>query len=139
MALSTTDRIRSKGEAHLYVAVIKADGVVSAKERHGAAHHAYKSQKRFNMFKGNDPIADTIRGHIKEVLDDPAHSSWSAGRHLDKGIALLKQAKMQGDWHVTLTGSKVEEEVRALAEMDGYVFKESRFVDELLGRLKELS
>ena len=57
---------RTKGEAHLYVAVAKADGIVSMKERARAPYYASKSQEVFNVMKINKNVRENIKKCVHE-------------------------------------------------------------------------
>jgi hypothetical protein len=132
-------KYRSLGEAHLYVAVAKADGVVSARERRSAPHLARKSQEVMDVLKLNAGIRELVGDDVRSLLSDPAFEGWSAERHLDEAVKHLHSAKKAGAWDVELTAHKNEEGLLALAQSDGYVFKESRLLREIEKRLDELA
>lgn len=129
---------RTKGEAHLYVAVAKADGIVSMKERARAPYYAQKSQDVFNVLKINKNVRENIKGIVKSVLSDPKYYEWSAEQHLDEAVSLLKMAKEAGDWGAALSVHKNEKGLLEVAFLDGYILKESRFLKEIEKRLKIL-
>ena len=131
-------RYRSRGEAHLYVAVAKSDGKISEEERARAPYHARKSQLVMDVLKLNSLIRERIGTDVKEILSDSAYTGWSAERHLKESVDCLKKAKESGDWAVELVGDKNEKELLELAHIDSYVFKESRFLRAIRDRLREL-
>ncbi len=129
---------RSLGEAHLYVAVAKADGIVSDIERHQAGSYAQAGQKVFDILGINQTVRKRIRGDVERILAAHEYDGWSAGQHLDEAVALLARAMEAGDWGARLSGDRHEEGLLALARSDGYVFKESRILGEIHRRLKSL-
>jgi hypothetical protein len=131
-------RHRSRGEAHLYVAVAKADGKISEEERARAPYHARKSQLVMDVLKLNSLIRERIGTDVREILSDPKFDGWTAQRHLQEAIECLKRAKESGDWAVELVGDKNEAELLELAHIDSYVFKESRFLRTIRDRVREL-
>lgn len=131
-------RYRSRGEAHLYVAVAKADGKISEKERAWAPYHARKSQLVMDVLKLNSLVRERIGTDVKEILSDQAFTGWTAERHLQEAVEYLRKAKECGDWAVELAGAKNEAELLELAHIDSYVFKESRFLRTIRDRLREL-
>ncbi len=138
MAEHKNTNLRSLAEAHLYVAVAKADGIVTIKERARAPYYAQKSQSVFNILQINREVKTRIKKDVQEMLEDKAFYQWSATQHLDKAVALLKEAKKAGDWGATLSIHKNEQGLLQLALVDGYILKESKFIQEIEQRLKEL-
>ncbi|MBD3314260.1 MAG: hypothetical protein GF344_00605 [Chitinivibrionales bacterium] len=130
---------RSLGEAHLYVAVAKADGVVSERERRSASHLARKSQEVLDVLKLNEKIRNLVGDDVRTLLSDPAFDGWNAERHLDQAIEHLSRAKSAGAWDIELTAHKNEQGLLELAQSDGYVFKESRLLREIEKRLNALA
>lgn len=129
---------RSLGEAHLYVAVAKADGLLSQKERARAPYYARKSQELFDIIKINRNVRRRIKNDVTKILSDPEYSGWSAREHLDKAISYLKRARQAGDWGVRLTFHKNRDGLMQVAFLDGYILKESKFIKEIEKRLKEI-
>ena len=130
---------RSLGEAHLYVAVAKADGLLSQKERARAPYYAKKSQKVFDILKINQNVRRRIKKDVTKILSEPEYSEWSAEQHLDKAITFLKKAKQAGDWGVRLTFHKNRDGLLQVAFLDGYILKESKFIKEIERRLAEIA
>lgn len=128
---------RSMGEAHLFIAIAKADGVLSKSEILRLPYHAVKSQHLFDVLKTNEHVRETIRDDVEKLINEPAYAPWSAERHLDEAIQFLKKAKEAGDWGVQLTGAKTQEGLQQIANLEGYTIKESRFFRELRRRLAE--
>jgi hypothetical protein len=128
---------RSLGEAHLYIAVAKADGIITVKERVRAPYYAQKSQDVFNILKINKKVKQTIKEHVTMVLSDPIYLSWSADQHLDEAVSLLKKAEKAGDWGVNLSFHKNEEGLMEVAFLDGYIYKESKFIKKMEKRLSD--
>lgn len=131
-------QLRSKGEAHLYVAVAKADGEVSRNERIRAPYFAGKSQRRFGMLKVNRRLGEMVKADVRAILDDRSTAEWPAERHLEEGLMLLRRAKESGSLGLSLTGHRIEKELHDLAYMDGYDMRESRFVTKVIQALREL-
>jgi len=130
--------LRSKGIAHLYAAVAKADGIVSGKEKRRAPYHGRKSQQRFDLFQKNESVRMSIAGDIAEVFSTITFHDWPARDHLEKGIQLLNQAASSGDWATQLVGPQIQDELEALARLDGYNIKESKMLAEIREKLREL-
>jgi hypothetical protein len=130
--------LRSKGEAHLYVGVAKADGFISTKEHARAPYYAQKSQDIFNVLRINKNVREHIKEYVRSLLSDPRFRAWTAEQHLDEAVSLLKQAKDAGDWGAALTIHKNEKGLLEVAFLDGYILKESRFLKEIESRLKIL-
>ncbi|MBD3418649.1 MAG: hypothetical protein GF398_00885 [Chitinivibrionales bacterium] len=130
---------KSKGEAHLYVAVAKADGIISHIEKVRAPYYAEKSQKMLDMMNANQRTRDSIRNELQGIFASQEHAVWSADEHLDEAIRLLNIAKDQGDWTVKLSGTKNEAGLQQLALLDGYLVKESRFLTKIHEQLKVLA
>ncbi len=138
MKKQQTAELRSQGEAHLYVAVAKADGVITMNERARAPYYAQKSQDVFNILKINKGVRGSIKKHVQELLANPACVSWSAEKHLDEAVSLLKQAKKAGDWGAGLAVHKNKKGLLKVAFLDGYILKESQFLKEIEKRLLDL-
>jgi hypothetical protein len=136
--MADADRLRSLGEAHLYVAVAKADGRVSASERIALSHLSRKSQKRYNILGANRGVEERIGQDIAAILSDQSMARWPAEKHVEEGLEHLRRAARSGAASVELTAHKIEEELFALAHKDGYDMRESRFVRSILSRLEEL-
>jgi hypothetical protein len=128
----------SLGEAHCYVAVVKADGRVTSGERARAPYHAKKSQKRFGLFKRNAELAERVGGDVTRLLGDSSYQDWTADQHLDEGVSLLREAARAGSRGVDISADKLESGLFELAYLDGYDIRESTFVKKALGRLREL-
>ncbi|MBD3390986.1 MAG: hypothetical protein GF418_02960 [Chitinivibrionales bacterium] len=131
-------RYRSIGEAHLYVAVAKADGIISRLERERAGWRAKKSQEVLDILGVNSRVEETIRADVERLLAAPEFESWTADQHLDQAVDLLKQATKLGDWGAPLSAAKHEQGLLSVARLDGYVFKESKFLREIERRLASL-
>ncbi len=135
MNKNTESEYRSLGEAHLYIAIAKADGIITTKERVRAPYYAQKSQDVFNVLKINKNIKQTIKKHVSMVLLDKKFISWNAEQHLDEAVLLLKNAEKNGDWGVSLSFHKNENGLLEVAFLDGYIYKESKFIKEIEKRL----
>ena len=131
--------LRSLGEAHLYVAVAKADGIISQKEHARAPFYAQKSQNVFDVLKINQKVSRRIKNDVVKILSNPEYTEWSEKQHLDKAISFLKKAKQMGDWGVRLTFHKNENGLMQVAFLDGYILKESKFIKEIEKRLAEIN
>lgn len=131
-----TIALQSRGEAHLYCAIAKADGIVSKKERNLIGNHAIKAQKLYDVLKINSAIALRIRDDLYTILDDPRYSSWIADDHYNEAIRLLKKAGLSGNWSVSLSSLKHENGLFGVAMIDEYTFVESEAVKKILSRLQ---
>jgi len=132
------DELRSLGEAHCYLAVIKADGTVSGEERARAPLHARRAHTKYNMFGGSSHVAARASRDVRQMLSDPAYTAWEANQHLDKGIELLRRAAKAGSRGIDISADRLEAELYEVAYLDGYNLRESRYVKKVLGRLREL-
>lgn len=126
---------QSLGEAHLYVAVAKADGTVTKNEYRLTGFHAQQSQENYDIFKINKQLAGRIKEDTRHLLHDPSFMGWSADQHLDAAILHLKKALDHGNWTVSFVGLKHEETLLKVALLDDYVFIESQFVKKVVARL----
>ena len=136
----TLIELQSLGEAHLYVAIAKIDGIVSKAERIFSGVHAVKSQRLYDVLDLNSDIALRVRNDIADILNDARFHSWTSNDHTDEAIRLLKDAGSLGNWSVSLTPLKHEHYLLQVAMLDEYTFVESRAVKELLKKLeRELS
>lgn len=127
---------QSLGEAHLYVAVAKADGKVSKNEYLLTGFHAQQSQENYDIFKINKKLAERIKGDTHHLLHDPSFKGWSADQHLDAAILHLKKARDLGNWTVSFVALKHEERLLDVALLDNYVYTESQFVKKVVARLQ---
>ncbi len=117
---------------------MKADGHVSRRERIRSPHHARRSHMRLSVFGANKRLARMVGEDITAILGDAAYEPWDAERHLDEGIGLLRRAAKAGSRGVDIAADKLEAELYELAYLDGYDFRESRFVKRTVERLREL-
>ena len=129
--------LQSRGEAHLYVAIAKADGIVSATERALIGAYAVGSQKLYNVLKINSEIAKKVQQDIKEILADPQYRSWKTNDHYEETKKLFTQAQAAGNWSVSLASLKHEHGLLQVALLDEYVFVESRAVKDIVKRLEK--
>ena len=135
---NVVNKRRSCAEAHIYVAVIKADTIVSHKEVAEASFHARKSQKWMNVLNVNDGIAGIIVEQIQQILRNRDYVHWNGQDHLDYALKLLSELKQSGDWAVKLLFDKMEAGLTKVALADGYDIRESKFLKMVLSRLEEL-
>lgn len=127
--------LQTLGEAHLYVAITKADGNVSKDERAFAPFYAMKSQKLFNILGINKKIQSAIKPAIEEIMDSSKYDSWDKDMHLDKAIELFKESNSPG---LELIDPKNESGFLSVAKLDGYLMKESRFLTRMKEELAKL-
>jgi hypothetical protein len=128
--------LQSKAEAHLYIAIAKADGIVSKTERLMSGYAAVKAQKLYDVLKINNAIALQVRNDIRAILDDPQHASWTIDDHYDEAVRLLKTARDSGNWSVSLANLKHENGLFEVAMLDEYTFAESKAVKDIIARLE---
>jgi len=131
-------QMSSRGEAHLYVAVAKADGNLSTKERVRTPYYAQQSQKSYTFSKSQQAFVDAIKVETQSVLSDSAFDHWTAQMHLDEGIRILKEAERQGFSGLDITWAKLEKDLENVAYLDGFDMRESRFVKKIIESLKDL-
>ena len=132
-------KLTTRGEAHLYAAIAKADGIVSRQEILKAPGLARAGRKVLDILGVNKTAGEDVAAEVRSVLEDPALASWSAREHLDEAIGLLKEAAKHGAWFTELVVHKHEEGLRQTALLDGYVMKESTMLKEIKRRLSELT
>lgn len=135
MSRAEAGKLRSRGEAHLYVAVAKADGIVSEMERVRAPYYAFKSQDVLDVLEINQATRSRIKQDINHLLTARSFAAWSAEQHLDAAVDLLDQAGKAGDWGAQLTVHRTEHGLERVALLDGYILKESKFLRRIKHRL----
>jgi hypothetical protein len=135
--LNDSQRKRSLAEAHLFVAVAKADMEISVEEILVAVYQAKKSQNKLDWLNANSTIRKFIKDDIHEIFNNSVYSSWNSSKHVEEAIKILKQVKNDGNWAVKLTADKLEDGLKELAFVDGYNLKESQLIKEIIRRLKE--
>ncbi|MBN1603336.1 MAG: hypothetical protein JW915_17135 [Chitinispirillaceae bacterium] len=131
--------MRSIAEAHLYIAVAKADEKISGRELTEASNLAKNSQRSLNILNMNQNVKDTISKHINSIIRDSEYSSWDWNAHLEKALSIFRQLLDDGEWSVKLTADKIEDGLRKLSWVDGYDLNESRVVEKILSKLRELN
>ncbi len=122
---------RAFGEAHLYAAVAKADGIVSSTERRKAGYYAEKSQDVMNVMGINNSVKQGVKEAVADILNKREFSSWTSEEHMDKSIELLTRAKKRGEPGIDMIVEKNSEGLYELALSDGYVIKEKRILDKI--------
>lgn len=118
-------------EAHLYVGIAKADGVVSQDEYAQIPYYATKSQRFYDMMKMNKETASRIGPAIRELLCNKEIQKWNSDEHLAEAVKLLRSARDKGFWQAQVTYQKNEEGFLEAAKIGGYVIKESRFIEKI--------
>ena len=129
--------LQSRAEAHLYIAIAKADGVLSKKERAGIGRFAVSAQKLYDVLDINSAVAARVRQDIREIINDPACSGWTTDDHYNEAARLLRRARDRGNWSVALSRLKHEHGLLQVALLDEYVFAESAAVKRILRKLDE--
>lgn len=129
---------RSSAEAHLYVAVLKIDGKISARELLEASNSARHSQKKLNVFNVNNTIESSIQDQLRKIVSDEEFKQWTWNDHLDFSLSILKELKTDGDWSVKLVADKIEDGLKKVAWIDGYDLHESDSVVKIIEELKKL-
>ena len=130
--------IKSMGEAHLYLAVAKADNQLSNLEKARAPYLAGKALNKINLLKKNADLAGRLKDDINYLFTEGKYSSWDADAHLEAGVRLLKEARKLGDYTVKLTAHKHLDQLKALALLDEYDFQESSFIKKMTLELNKL-
>ncbi len=128
----------AQAEAHLYVAVSKADGFISEQEFAQIPYYAIKSQRFFDVHKKNKIIAEVIGEEIQRIMSETTYKSWDSDKHLETAIVLIKEAKENGNWQGKVAFQKNEQGFIQSAKIDGYLFKESQFIKKMEKRLSDI-
>lgn len=138
--MSTKDIIlhRSLGEAHLYIAVIKADEVISKKEEARIKAYAGNTKSLLDILNIDKEVKENLLISIENILSDASFSSWDSYKHLEEGLSNLKKAKDLGDIEVAHLYSQCEDAFYKLARLNGYLLKESRLLDKIKEGIKTL-
>ena len=129
--------LQSRAEAHLYVAIAKADGVLSKKERAGIGRFAVRAQKLYDVLDINSDIAVKVQQDIRDIINDTSFSGWTTDDHYNEAAKLLRRARDRGNWSVALSHLKHEHGLLQVALLDEYVFAESAAVKHILQKLDE--
>ncbi len=125
-------------EAHLYVGVAKADGIISQDEFAQIPYYAKKSQRFYDVMRMNKETARLIGGQIREIMLLSEYADWSADDHLDEAVTLLKRACSEGAWHARVSFQKNESGFLESAKIDGYLVKEAQFIKRMQEKLEQL-
>ncbi len=125
-------------EAHLFVGVAKADGVVSRDEFAQIPFYAEKSQRFFDMMKMNSKTCDRIGGEIRAIMGDPECRDWDSYKHLSTAVELIKVCREDGLWQTQVIFSKNEQGFTNSAKIGGYVVKEANYINKMEEELKAL-
>lgn len=136
MSKQNSISLQSRAEAHLYVAIAKADGIVSKKEHALIGTYAAGSQKLYDVLNINSEIARRVREDIKDILADPACRAWTTDDHYSEALRLFREAQAAGNWSVALSSLKHEKGLLQVALLDDYVFAESKAVKDMVKRLE---
>ncbi len=128
--------LHTEGVAHLYVGIAKVDGEVTQAERTGAPFYAQKAQRIMDVMG----LGKDIQAKIREAINSAylRHRDWSPEQHLDEAISLISQAKDAGDWSTELIAARNADSLERVARIDGYIYKESKYLQEIRKRLKEI-
>ena len=129
--------LQSRAEAHLYVAIAKADGIISKKERAAIGKFAADAQKLYNVLDINSELAVTVQKEIRTILNDARFFSWNTDDHYNEAATLLREARSGGNWSVALSSLKHENGLLQVALLDEYIFAESAAVKKILRKLEE--
>ena len=128
----------TEAEAHLYVAVALADGVISKEEYLRTPYYAKKSQKFFDMMNMNSSTAERIGPKIRELMDSSKSKKMDSNDHLNIAINLLKDCKDSGIWQSRVTFAKNEKGFTNIAKLGGYVIKEASIIKKIEERINEI-
>lgn len=131
--------MRSIAEAHLYIAIAKADNNISGRELTEASNLAKNNQRSLNILNMNQNVETTIDKHINSIVRDVEYSSWDWNSHLDKSLSIFRELLDRGEWSVKLTADKIEDSLRKLSWVDGYDLHELQVVEKILSKLRELN
>ena len=135
MTISNTEI--AQAEAHLYVGIAKADGLVTKEEYAQMPYYADKEHRFFDKRPLAEKTASKIGKHIREILNAPAHTSWSSEDHLEEATKILVQARKEGNWSAKLVMFKNQKGFLDAAKIDGYVVKEANFIKKMEALLGE--
>jgi hypothetical protein len=118
-------------EAHLFVGVAIADGVISEQEYAQIPYYAKKSQKFFDMMKMNSGTAEKIGPKIREIMNDSNLRDWNSDQHLERAVELIKECKESGVWQSRVIFAKNEKGFVSSAKIEGYVIKEADYIKKM--------
>lgn len=118
-------------EAHLYVGIAKADGIISDMEYSHIPIYAEKAQRLFEKMNIDNSIIDRIRPEIRSIITSPEFRTWSAYDHLDCALTALIELHAEGVWQSRIVFTKNEKGFTETARIDGYVLKEAEFIKTL--------
>lgn len=127
----------AKAEAHLYVGIAKADGLVTQKEYAQMPYYADKEHRFFDKRPLEEKKASRIGKYIREILVTPAHKGWTSDDHLEEAAKILVQARNEGHWSAKLVMFKNQKGFLDAAKIDGYVVKEAKFIRKMEALLGE--
>ncbi len=125
-------------EAHLYVGIAKADGVISQHEFAQIPFYAEKSRRFFDMMKIHGKTSDRIGGEIRAIMGNSDSCEWTSYQHLDKAMELISSCKENGVWQTQAVFAKNEKGFTDCAKIGGYVIKEATFIHAIEDRLEEI-
>jgi hypothetical protein len=131
-------QLRSEGEAHLYIAITKIDGIVTNQEKVSAFFYSKNAISLIDLL-GIDPIIkNNIVNNIKSILNDKNTELWDFNHHLEKSLELFKESKSLGDHNIHLIFDKHIEGLSRVAEVDNYLYIESKVLAKLKETFKNL-
>ncbi|MFP4520672.1 MAG: hypothetical protein ACLFQK_00860 [Fibrobacterota bacterium] len=125
-------------EAHLYLAVAKADGVFSSAEKARVAYYAADSRKFTQIFHSKDGNAKGIKKELESLIDDPSLTTWSADDHLEKALSMLREAVSRGDYTARNAARRNRKGLQSLAYLEDYDYRESSFLKKVFAELEKL-
>lgn len=128
--------LHTEGIAHLYVGIAKVDGEISDAERNAAPFYAQKAQRIMDVMGLGPDIQKKIRATIDSVRI--RYRDTTPAEHLDLAVSLISQAKDAGDWSTELIAARNADSLERVAQIDGYIYKESKYLSEIRSRLKEI-
>ena len=127
-------------EAHLYVGIAKADGIVSKNEYTQVPYYADRSKKFFEKKEKIAPVQPKLGKKIREIFNSPHYKEYDSSQHLTAASKTLQQAHNEGSWNAKLILFRNERGFLDAAKIDGYVIKEASFIrkmEETLGAIFE--
>ena len=127
-----------EAQAHLYVGVAKADGVVDKEEFTHIPYYAQKSQRFFKMMKIDETKGAKVSKIIRDIFRGKEFSQWNSSKHLDRAVEILKNAREDGVWATQVVFTKNEEGLLSSAKIGGYLIKESRFIERMEAALNQI-
>jgi hypothetical protein len=138
MDIQKISTFKSMGISHLYIAVAKADGILSSFEKNRIASLARQAHPLLNRLEVNTLVDERLKKDINSIITDDTYQTWSAEQHLDEAFSLLQKTKNAGDYSISNTLNNHIDGLEKMALLDEYDVRESNFLKKIKEKLKKL-